>query len=61
MPLSLLLYYFCTATIAMDIPSNTPLAPSGVFAEEQKHLIRGNRLMGGTGVTQETCMVDLTQ
>lgn len=36
----------------MDIASNIPLVPGGVFAEEQKHLTKGNMLTDGTGVTQ---------
>lgn len=44
----------------MDIPSNIPLAPGGVFAEEQKHFTKGNTLTDGTRVTQLTCAMDIT-
>lgn len=36
----------------MDIPYNIPLVPGSGFAEEQKHLTKGNMLTDGTGVTQ---------
>lgn len=48
----LLQYYYFTVNVARDVTSNIPLVPGGSFAEEQKHLTKGNMLTDGTGVIQ---------
>lgn len=57
---TLLLLNCNCSSVAMDITSNIPLAPEGVFAEEQKHFTKGNMLTDGMRVTQWTCVMDLT-
>lgn len=45
----------------MDILSNIPLVPGGVFAEEQKNLTKGNMMTDGTRVGEHNELVmDLT-